>query len=173
MDKRNCLLDQLSKKIQLFKDDSDKHKNLYRKLRYSVFLLTSLSALLAGLSLKFPDLSPTISVIILLVLAAVGVLTSIEGLRKPSELWIHERTTYYALMDLRREVEFLVDDNASKVVVEQYFLRMQEILGASNEKWNRNIVGVQRNKVDRQVVPGEGLQASPAGSSSALPTGRP
>jgi hypothetical protein len=173
MDKRKRLLDQLTEKVEQFKGDSDRHKDLYRGLRYSVFFLTSLSALLAGLSLKLPESSSIISVIILLVSAAVGVLTSIEGLRKPSELWIHERTTYYALMDLKREVEFVVDDNAPKEVVEQYFFRMQEILGASNEKWNRNIVGVQRNKADQTVVPGEGLQASQAGSTSALPPGPP
>jgi hypothetical protein len=173
MDKRKCLLDQLTEKVEQFKGDSDRHKDLYRGLRYAVFFLTSLSALLAGLSLKFPDSSSTISVIILLVSAAVGVLTSIEGLRKPSELWIHERTTYYALMDLKREVEFVVDDNASKDAVEQYFFRMQEILGASNEKWNRNIVGLQRAKVDPPVAPGEGLQASIASPTTVLPSGRP
>lgn len=173
MDKRKYLLDQLTEKVQQFKADSEKHKNLYRKLRYSVFLMTSLSALLAGLSLKFPDSSPTISVIILLVSATVGVLTSIEGLRKPSELWIHERTTYYALMDLKRELEFVVDDNASMEVVQQYFFRMQEILGSSNEKWNRNIVGVQTTKVDQAVVPGDGLQASIASPTTVLPPGRP
>jgi hypothetical protein len=173
MDKRKCLLDQLTEKVNQFEGDSDRHKDLYRGLRYAVFFLTSLSALLAGLSLKFPDSSPMISVIILLVSAAIGVLTSIEGLRKPSELWIHERTTFYALMDLKREVEFVVDDSASKEVVQQYFFRMQEILGASNEKWNRNIVGVQRTKVDQPVAPGDGLQASLAGPTSALPSSRP
>ncbi|MBI4996746.1 MAG: DUF4231 domain-containing protein [Rhodocyclales bacterium] len=172
MDKRKCLLDQLTEKIQGFKADSERHRNLYRGLRYSVFFLTSLSALLAGLSLKFPESSPMISVLILLVSAAVGVLTSIEGLRKPSELWIHERTSYYALMDLKREVEFVVDDKASKEVVEQYFFRMQEILGASNEKWNRNIVGVQQTKGAQPFVPGDGLQATLAGSPLAQPPGR-
>lgn len=173
MDKRKYLLDQLAEKVKGFKADSEKHKNLYRRLRYSVFLLTSLSALLAGLSLKFPEWSTTISVLILLVSAAVGVLTSIEGLRKPSELWIHERTSYYTLMDLRREVEFVVDDNASNEIIEKYFFRLQGILGASNEKWNRNIVGVQQTKDAQPVVPADGLQAALAGSPSAPPPGRP
>ncbi len=142
MDKRAYLLDQLGQKISGFKEDSRRHKLLYRNLRYCVFVLTSISALLAGLALKFPDISPFFTVGIVVVSATVGVLTSIEGLRKPAELWIHERTTYYALMDLRREVEFKLDADSPAETVEEYFFRMQRILGASGEKWTRNIVGL-------------------------------
>ena len=141
MDKRQFLLDQLADKVKVFKAESEKHKRLYRRLRYAVFLLTSLSALLAGLSLKFPESGPAISVVILLVSAGTGVLTSVEGLRKPSELWIHERMTYYTLMDLQREAAFVLDEASPPDQVEKYFFRLQEILGASNDKWNRQIVG--------------------------------
>ena len=145
MDKRKYLLDQLEQKIIGFKDDSKQHKSLYRTLRYAVFILTSISAVLAGLAIKLPEFSSTISVAIVLVSAAVGVITSIEGLRKPAELWIHERTTYYALMDLKREVEFKLDENSSPEMIEKYFFKMQELLGASGEKWNRHIANVQQN----------------------------
>ncbi|HOI51918.1 MAG TPA: hypothetical protein PLN02_06035, partial [Azonexus sp.] len=63
------------------------------------------------------------------------------GLRKPAELWIHERMTYYALMDLQREAAFVLDEASPPELVEKYFFRLQEILGASNDKWNRQIVG--------------------------------
>lgn len=145
MNKRQFLLDQLSAKIDDFRKDSDKHKRLYRWLRYAVFGLTSLSALLAGLALKFPEAGANISVLILLVSAGTGVLTSVEGLRKPSELWIHERTTYYALLDLQREVAFVLDEASPPAEVAKYFFRMQEILGASNDKWSRQIVGNRRD----------------------------
>lgn len=145
MNKRQFLLDQLSAKIDDFRKDSDKHKRLYRWLRYAAFGLTSLSALLAGLALKFPEAGANISVLILLVSAGTGVLTSVEGLRKPSELWIHERTTYYALLDLQREVAFVLDEASPPAEVEKYFFRMQEILGASNDKWSRQIVGNRRD----------------------------
>lgn len=141
MDKRQFLLDQLADKVKVFKAESEKHKRLYRRLRYAVFLLTSLSALLAGLSLKSPESAAAISVVILLVSAGTGVLTSVEGLRKPSELWIHERMTYYALMDLQREATFVLDEASPPELVEKYFFRLQDILGASNDKWNRQIVG--------------------------------
>jgi len=154
MDKKAYLLEQLQQKIDQFRDDSKQHKLLYRRLRYCVFVLTSISALLAGLSLKFPDFSQAISVLIVFVSATVGVITSIEGLRKPSELWIHERTTYYALMDLRREVEFALDDACSADRVEPYFFKMQQILGASAEKWNRQIVGVQHFVSGRETPQG-------------------
>jgi Protein of unknown function (DUF4231) len=163
MDKRKYLLDQLAEKTAGFKADSEKHKRLYRRLRYAVFLLTSLSALLAGLSIKFPEASSMINVVILFVSAAIGVLTSIEGLRKPSELWIHERTTYYSLMDLKREVEFEVDHSTPPEIVEQYFFRMQDILGTSNEKWNRSIVGARQAQNGQPSVPGGVQPSAPAG----------
>ena len=160
MDKREYLLDQLEQKINSFRDDSKQHKTLYRNLRYLVFVLTSISTLLAGLSLKFPEVSSTISVAIVFVSAAVGVVTSIEGLRKPAELWIHERTTYYALMDLKREVEFKLDVNSSSEMVEKYFFKMQEILGVSGEKWTRNIAGVQQSHDAGPGAPGDAPQAA-------------
>jgi hypothetical protein len=141
MDKKKYLLDQLDAKIKDFGKDSDRHKHMYRQLRYGVFGLTALSALLAGLALSMPEAGTVISVLILLVSGVVGVLTSIEGLHKPSELWIHERTTYYLLMDLKREAEFVLDAGSTDEDVEGFFYRFQAILGASNEKWNRGIVG--------------------------------
>ncbi|UCV04935.1 DUF4231 domain-containing protein [Dechloromonas denitrificans] len=144
MGKREYLQNQLEQKIKGFRDDSAQHKALYRNLRYLVFVLTAISTLLAGLALKFPELGSSINVAIVFVSATVGVVTSIEGLRKPAELWIHERTTYYALMDLKREVEFELDTNSSPEMLGRYFFRMQEILGASGEKWTRSIAGAQQ-----------------------------
>lgn len=155
MSKRKYLLDQLEDRINNFRDDSKQHKSLYRNLRYSVFILTSISTLLAGLALKVPEISSSINVIIVFVSAAIGVITSIEGLRKPAELWIHERTTYYALMDLKREVEFKVEENSSPEIVEKYFFKMQEILGASGEKWNHHIAGVQQNQNAQPSAPAD------------------
>lgn len=147
MSKREYLLEQLNAKIADFKDASASHKSLYRRLRYSVFFLTALSALLAGTALKCPEFNAGISLTIVLVSAAIGVVTSVEGLRKPAELWIHERTTYYALTDLKREAEFKIDEDSPPEVIELYFFKMQEILGASGEKWNRFHNGSQP-KVD-------------------------
>jgi hypothetical protein len=153
MDKRAYLLDQLQQKIDQFHDDSRDHKLLYRRLRYAVFVLTSISTLLAGLALKFPDAGQAISVSIVFVSAAVGVITSIEGLRKPSELWIHERTIFYALMDLKREAEYSLDEECAPDQVTPYFTRMQQLLGASAEKWNRQIVGAAARPAGPEPTP--------------------
>lgn len=137
MNKRDYLLDQIGKKANDFQKESTKHKNLYRSLRYTVFSLTACSTVLAGVALWQPEHHTTINLLIVLVTAAVGILTSIEGLRKPSELWIHERTTYYALLDLQREVEYKTTDNSDDKTLDLYFSQMQELLGTSGEKWNR------------------------------------
>ena len=136
MNKRQYLLDQLSENISKFKNASNEHKRLYRYLRYAMFFLTGLSAVLAGASIKYPELNSTISLIIVFISAAIGIVTSIEGLRKPAELWIHERTLYYALTDLKREVEFNTNESTLPGLIEKYFSTMQEILKSSGEKWN-------------------------------------
>jgi hypothetical protein len=105
-----------------------------------VFSLTACSTVLAGLALSYPKLQGTLNMVILLVTAAIGVLTSIEGLRKPGELWIHERTTHYALKDLKRDLEYRTAELEQRVVLDDFFLRLQAILGAAGEKWDRNIV---------------------------------
>lgn len=137
MSKRTYLIEQLDEKISYFKNASEVHKSMYRNLRYSMFILTGLSAALAGTAIKYPEFNSAISLAIVFMSAAIGIVTSIEGLRKPAELWIHERTTYYALTDLKREIEFNTDESGLPEVIERYFFTMQEILEASGEKWNR------------------------------------
>src|SRR2546423_12364244 len=106
MSKRDYLLAQLDEEIERFDRDSTTHKKMYRAMRYAVFTLTAVSTGLASLAVAFPQSQSTISLVIVFVSAAAGVVSSVEGLRKPAELWIHERTTHYALKDLKRDLEF-------------------------------------------------------------------
>ncbi len=141
MNKKEYLQQQLEEKIGVFEKDSKDHKSLYRQLRYSVFFLTAFSSALSAVALKLPQWNATISLSIIIISATIGIITSIEGIRKPAELWIHERGTCLALMDLRREVEFELDENNSPESVDQYFRKMQEILETSSEKWRLGIAG--------------------------------
>jgi hypothetical protein len=110
MTPRTFLISQLDELIETFGADSKGHKTQYRILRYTVFTLTAFSTLLAGAALLAPHMGPGMSLAILVLSAVSGVVTSVEGVRKPAELWVHERATYLALKDLKREVEFSTDD---------------------------------------------------------------
>lgn len=149
MDKEQILKGELNSKINAFKDDSKEHKKLHRQLRYTAFIFTGILSILSGLALYFPDDAKTINIIILAISATSGVLASIEGLRKADELWIHERTTYYTLCDLKRELEFELHGNVDKEkTLDKYFDRFQKILTNSGEKWSSGIVkGMQNNEV--------------------------
>jgi len=153
MGKREYLLGQLTEKIGAFKKESERHKNMYRSLRYSVFVLTATSSILAGLAIYCPHCGSAFNIAIVVVSASIAVVASIEGLRKPAELWIHERTTYYALMDLKREVEFKLGDETDTKMLEDYFFRMQKLLGSSGQKWSSDIVGAQKNKDTQPEAP--------------------
>lgn len=139
MSKLLVLGSSLDAHIKLFDGESKKHKRLYRALRYMVFGLTAASAVLAGAAAA-GQIGQWSNVLIICASALIGLVTSIEGLRKPSELWIHERGIYHALHDLKREVEFEAAGNITEQVIEQYFERLQNILSAGSERWGSQIV---------------------------------
>ncbi|MFB3897302.1 MAG: DUF4231 domain-containing protein [bacterium] len=139
MSKIDQLRSELQHQIERLDKESKKHKRLYRQLRYSVFILAAASTVLASTALTFPDFQALLNLIIVFITAIVGVITSIEGLRKPAELWIHERNIYYALKDLLREVEYYSFEEPSCKITDKYFSRMQTILGSSIEEWKQQV----------------------------------
>ncbi|MFT3896366.1 MAG: DUF4231 domain-containing protein [Thermomonas sp.] len=141
MSKGDCLAKQLANHIDWFKTESKSHKRLYRTLRYLVFSLTAASTALAGFALAQPEYQRPVNIAIILVTASIGLVTSIEGLRKPSELWIHERTIYYSLMDLQRELQFHGSGNPEPGFADDVFDRMQIVLGSARDRWSRQIAG--------------------------------
>jgi hypothetical protein len=117
------------------------HKKLYRNFRYVVFGLTASSTALAGLALALQQYRGAINVAIVFTTASIGVVTSIEGLRKAGELWIHERTVYYSLRDLERDLGYRSAEEADPFVVDDIYQRMQEVLGSARDRWSRNAAG--------------------------------
>jgi hypothetical protein len=134
------LRSELTASMKRFEEDSIDHKNLHRRLRYLAFALTALATTLAGAAIAFPEAHTATSLAIVVVTASLGVVTSIEGMRKPAELWIHERTTLYALKDLERDLTFWCDREViDRAEIEARFARLQAILGASADNWNRDV----------------------------------
>jgi hypothetical protein len=112
---------------------------LYRKLRYSLFALTACSTILAGTALGFPKQQQVVSLIVVSANALAAVVMSIEGLRKPAELWILERNVFYALKDLNREIEYKIADGMTDQDADMYYGRMQGILSSSLDKWSGQV----------------------------------
>jgi hypothetical protein len=106
-----------------------------------VFTLSACSTVAAGIALAFPSGKLVCELTIIGLTSMIGLVTSIEGIRKPAELWIHERATYYALQDLKRELEFRELEEDPRALASEIFGRMQQVLEASGDKWNRHIVG--------------------------------
>jgi hypothetical protein len=92
MTKHEFLAKEIDKQIAWFDRESTKHKHLHRAFRGSAFILTASATVLAGLPVVSPPQHTFIAVLLLLVTSVLTVINSFEGLRKPAELWIHERT---------------------------------------------------------------------------------
>ena len=130
---------ELDKQIALFDKESTKHKKLYRNIKYYIFAFTALSTFLAGIAMANEDIQIYLNAGVVFFTAAIGVANSVEGLRKPSELWILERRLYHSLLGLKRSLEFEHSKPGSQVDVNEYFETMQELLDAAGEKWTRQI----------------------------------
>jgi len=135
MSKEEKLKIELKYQIKRFEIESTKHKKMYRCLRYSAFGLTGLATILASLALQFNEIQVYLNITIVIVTAITGILASYEGLRKPSELWVNERNVLYSLKDLQRELDYEATENGTLQNPDQYFMRLQQILGESKEKW--------------------------------------
>jgi hypothetical protein len=134
--KETILKTMLDEKIKWFTEQAEKHKLLYRVHRYLVFGLTSCSTILAGAALKFKGSEEWLNLTVVITTAIVGTLTSIEGLRKFSELWIHERSILLNLTDMKREIDFIGIEESN---VDTFFNRFQSILGESMESWIKKV----------------------------------
>jgi hypothetical protein len=133
------LLDQLDGLIKHFNNQSDKHKQLHRRLRYCAIGLTGLATVLAGIAATFPEANRFFSVLLVLTTAAVSVVTAVEGVRKPGELWIHERNVLHTLRDLRRQLD-LLHAAGERIDVMHYSNRLDELLNAAKQTWADSIV---------------------------------
>jgi hypothetical protein len=130
---------ELNNKIEHFRIHSKRHKSLYRNIRYVIFLLTGVSTVLAGIAIGSADIQQYLNIGVVIVTAGIGGLSSFEGLRKPSELWIMERNLFHSLTDLKRSFEFDLSKDEKNVDVQKYFDFMQILLNSAGEKWSKNV----------------------------------
>ena len=138
MSKHDEFCKQINAKIAHFNTESKEHKYLHRRFRYSIFMLAGLTSVLSGLALSFTNIQVEINVVIIVVGALTGIVTSIEGVRRPQDLWLMERNVYYALLDLKEDYEFEMAGQ-QPVNVDSYHNKMQQILNSSKEKWFKKI----------------------------------
>ncbi len=128
------LEEELDRAIERLYRDSEKHKRFHHLLRYGMFGLTALSTVLASAGAFSVAYREYMLLAVVITTAVAGVVTSIEGIRKPGDLWLHERRTHYELVDLRRELLFTAKE-ATETQLWQMFYRMQTVLSASASSW--------------------------------------
>jgi hypothetical protein len=130
--------------IDRFNIESSYHKRLFRRLRGTAMCLTGIATILGSVTLVVPDtLVPNAArwsgFLIVVVTVAAGAFTAIEGIRKPSDLWLIERNIFHTLNDLHREIEYYGADNSDEKRLDAYFARLQDILYSSSQKWGKNL----------------------------------
>jgi hypothetical protein len=131
------LLAEIERHIDWFEKESTKHKRLHRTYRVSAFVLTAAATVLAGLPMISSPQHVVLNVLLLLVTCTLTVVNSLEGLRKPAELWIHERTTLYQLHDLRRDLRFHLSSPTGGSTFEEIYAQLQDTLQSSRDQWGR------------------------------------
>ncbi|WP_340677343.1 DUF4231 domain-containing protein [Paraglaciecola sp.] len=132
----------LDEQIDFFSGEAQTHKKLYRSCRYAVSILGAVSAVLATLTLWLDENIIKLAIVVASTLS--GFISFREGLRKPYELWMNERSTNHALLDLKRESRFYLHESSSDKDVESYFLQMQNIVIASGKNWKAVVSQTQK-----------------------------
>lgn len=129
----------LKQDIQRFEQESEKHKTLYRRSQTATILLTAITTIVAGAGLILPETSARgIQFTVLCLTATSAAVTGWAEMRRARELWQHEREVYYALIDIRREIEFLAaSKELTPAELEAFFKRIAAVLGSSSQKWAR------------------------------------
>lgn len=146
MSKENHLREEFKSLISRFEKESSKHKKLYRILRYIALGLTGSATIMASAALTFNEVQVWLNLAVVIATASAGIATSVEGLRKPAELWIHERNILYALKDLDREMEYEAAETGSVKDADNYFQRLQQILSASKDEWSGQVMPSNQGK---------------------------
>jgi hypothetical protein len=141
--KHERLTAQVAAEIARFDKESSTHKRLFRILRYAALFLTGVAAILGSVTLMLPKSDKWPGFLIVVVTVAAGAVTAIEGIRKPSELWLIERNIFHTLNDLRREIEYYGAEDSDDERLDAYFGRLQDILYSSSQKWSKNIKQAQ------------------------------
>lgn len=130
---------ELTARITHFEDESRAHKTLYRTFRYWSLGLSAGASVLAGAALVLPGQAGWIGLLVLAATSGAGVVTALEGLRKPAELWIHERATLNRLRDLKRELDWHAARGEGEAQAEALFERLQQVLAGSAEQWHQQV----------------------------------
>ena len=128
----------LNEDIARFDKESEKHKRIHRRVQTGIITLTAVTAVVAGAGLVVPDADNAIQFAILCLATVTTAVTSWAEMRRARELWRHEREVYYALIDIRREVQFYeAVGGLDPEKVEAYFHKANAILGSSTQKWSK------------------------------------
>ena len=133
------LRETLKTEIARFDKESTKHKDLHRCCQSVLIALTSATTIVAGMSLILPESSGKVVQFAVLCLTAITTATAAwTEMRRARDLWQHEREVYYALIDIRRGMEFIADNRAlTSTELEDLFKRIDDVLGSSSQKWAR------------------------------------
>ena len=140
MERLEKLLDILEKDIDRFNDESKKHKRIFRSAQTIVICLTAVTTVTAGAGLLITDAAGKniIQFCVLALSATVTGLTSWNEMRRARELWQHEREIYYALVDIRRSIDFYsTNREPTDAEIDSYFERISSVLGSSAHKWGQ------------------------------------
>jgi hypothetical protein len=146
-----ALSESLEADIARLERESSKHKRLYRGCQTAVIALTSTTTVVAGAGLVLPASSGrAIQFTVLCLTALSTAIAAWAEMRHARELWQHERGVYYALIDIRRELQFeAARGKLGKHQLDGFFGRITAVLGSSSAQWQ----AIQRKRDGEAEAP--------------------
>jgi hypothetical protein len=140
------LKEMLAENIKRLNDESRRHKNIHRFSQTAIIFLTALTSIVAGSSLILPDQSSkAVQFTVLFLTSVSAAVTGWVEMRRAREIWQHEREIYYSLVDIQRELQFIVTyKKLTDEELEGYFKKIASTLSSSVQKWSQ----IQEKQID-------------------------
>lgn len=133
------LLDLVAGERNHFDEQACRHRDQHRRGQTLLILLSAAASVVAGLSLLLgSQLSPLLQFLVLCLTTTGTALGAWLEMRRSRELWQHERALHHGLQDLEREMHFrAAQGEPGDEQLEQWFQRLQQLLGTGSERWAR------------------------------------
>jgi len=145
-------LKMLDGEIERLDREAVAHKEIHRSVRTAVIVLSALTTIAAGAGLLLPNAHNAVQFLVLVLSAGTTATGSWGEMRRARELWQHERALYYALVDIKREIQFnrIISGEPDEEQIKTYFVRVSGVLTPSIDRW----VKMQNERKESPAAPG-------------------
>lgn len=148
MNRRDYLLSSITDSITWFFRKKNYFRFYTHFFRVSAITLSGGLTILAGIQIK--EQNQLISIVILVISAAITMITSMNNIYKPNDSWIQIKKNLDELRNLKREIEYKTEETQELPI--EYFHKYLEILEENTGQWLKTRLRGEKNRESTELM---------------------